>query len=279
MGFVLNRGLCGLYLPGTVIRSYAVAPDTTEREMATPIIFAWKEDCFPQQQYRQAPFFLPDTEGADTASFALGMDAADLLLPTLKVQRQTAVDYRLRFEGCRLITMAEVDLAHNFSDVCVKYLKDALLDGKKPEWFSVIVSAITADKLLLEVEWRNDASVQSRLAVRQLMEQALQRDALQQHQPRHTAMPVEVRLQSESRKKTTLSCTGNLIIGYRARPIQPVFSERQSVPDALPKTRNDPQEGLTGCTPPLIPPLTTASGGNHAALDGPWFALWPFYSI
>lgn len=222
-GFTPNIGMSSLYMPGAVLRTKATAPDGTEIDLSPPIFFAWNDDCFPDLKYRESPYLLPRIEASNMSSFTLGMDSVGLLLPALNLTNSAVSDYTIRLKDCRIVSIAEPDIARRFSETCVENIKDALRDGKKLEWFSVITDVIAAKSFSFEIRWMGNSSVQSRLDLQELVQNALS-GAAGSRAGGASPLPfkAKVELKSEGTQKTVFSGTGNLVLGYKAHILKAV---------------------------------------------------------
>jgi hypothetical protein len=130
------------------------------------------------------------------------------------------VDYTLTLENTRIQAFAKSDLSTGFSPTCVTALKTAVEAGDKVEWFRVVMEAIVADALTLGVEWKDDTSEETRAQMTGKVSKALGQSGGSAQSPGEVGL--KVALTSNDRKKTTISAKGLVIIGYRARPFQPV---------------------------------------------------------
>lgn len=226
-GYTPNIGMSSHYRPGTLIRTTATDPDGTERAIDPPLIFAWTDDCFPDLQIRESPFVLPETKASSRMSLTLGMETITTLLPALNLRSAALSNYRIHIENPHLLSIAETDVAHRFSTGCVENIKDALRNGKKLEWFAVIMRVITADTFTLEIEWHEGASAEGRLAVKSIAKQALAKAASEGREGIDTPpINATVGIASEDRQKTIFSGKGNLILGYDAHILKAVLADQ-----------------------------------------------------
>lgn len=223
-GYTANVGLSGIYEPGNLIQTTQADPDGKPVALGSPIIFAWGSDCFPSRTPRIAPFVLADSQGSQATSISLGASLVNLFIPSLKLSHQALADYRLDLENPRVYTFAKGDLSRQFSEKCVQSLAHALEDGDRPEWFSVVIEAVTVDALILEMNWRSGSSVEGRMAQRDQIVQQL--GAILGSYSKGFRQPeAELQLLTDNEKKSVIKTDGPVIVGYRSRPLQPVFAQ------------------------------------------------------
>lgn len=223
-GYQANVGLSGIYEPGNVIQTTQEGSDGRPAALASPIIFAWGSDCFPDRTPRAAPFVLPDSQGTQANSISIGAGILSLLIPSLTFSHQALTDYRLDLENTQVYTFAKGDLSRQFSEKCVRALAQAIEDGDKIEWYSIIIEAVIADALTLEMDWRSGASVEGRSAQRdQIMQQLGAILGGYSESFRKTGSGLELTLDNE--KKSVIRTDSPVIVGYRIRPLQPVYEK------------------------------------------------------
>jgi len=145
-------------------------------------------------------------------------------MPSLKLSRQSLLDYRLDLENPQVYTFAKGDLSRQFSEKCVQALANALEDGDKPEWFSVIIEAVIVDTLTLEMNWRSGSSVEGRVAQRNQVMQQLG-SILGSYSKGFRPPEAELELLTDNEKQSVIKTKGPVIIGYRSRPLQPVYEK------------------------------------------------------
>lgn len=222
-GFTANVGLSGTYAPGNVIQTKEPARDGA-RSLPTPVVFLWGSDCFPGQTPRTSAFILPDSSERRAGSLSLGVKILALFLPSLNLDRSAVADYTLTLGDTEVQTFAKGDLSHQFSVECVQALAQAMEDGDKIDWFSVIIEAVVADSLSLEMFWREGTSFGARASQKGAATSQLGRILRGAAAP---SLPVSASLgvASENDKTTVLRADVPVIIGYRMRPLQPVYKE------------------------------------------------------
>jgi len=137
---------------------------------------------------------------------------------------KAVADYSLKLENQGIYTFAKADLSHQFSEKCVRALEQTMRDGDKIEWFSVVLEAVVVDSLKLDMHWRTDASVEARIAVKNEARQTLA-GILENSDPHKSGHDVEVGLETDSDKATVIAAKGLVLVGYRARPLQPVYAQ------------------------------------------------------
>ena len=225
-GYTANIGFNGTYRPGSVIQMMEGGQDGSERQLASPLLFLWGSDCFPDLQPRESQFVLPESAGTAESSLSLSAQALGRLMPGLKLDNSAVATYRLKFDNLRVQTIAKADLSMSFSEKCVAALSQAVehvddLPGEKIEWFSVIVAAIVADSLTFEMNWRTGLSGETRAAVRAQVEEQL--SGLVGQGEGEVSSGGEVALTLDNEKTTVMAAKGLVVVGYRPRPLQPQY--------------------------------------------------------
>ena len=223
-GYEVNVGLLGIYEPGNVIQTTQDGPDGQAIRLANPIVFAWGADCFPGRSPRIAPFALPDSQGSQSNEFRIGAGILNLLIPSLNFNRRTFSDYRLDFENTQVYALAKGDLSRQFSEKCVQALAHAIEDGDKIEYYSVILEAVIADSMNFEMIWQSGSSVEVRMAQsNQILQQlgAIFNGYSKDFRP----VSAQLGLAADNERKSVIRVDGPVIIGYRVRPLQPVYED------------------------------------------------------
>jgi len=223
-GYTPNIGFSGTFRPGNVVQVAEQSSDGKDRLLRTPLVFAWGSDCFPNQTPRTSEFTLPQTKGSSSASVTIGADAVNRLLPSLKIDTTGVVDYTLKIENTRVQTFAKADLSGAFSERCVAALREAIDGGDKVEWFQVVMESVVADGLSMELHWKANTAVEARRSLTDKVEKALAQVVTAKDKPGDDSA-IKVGVAKADEKETILSATGLVIIGYRARPIQPDLSK------------------------------------------------------
>jgi hypothetical protein len=223
-GYKANVGLSGIYEPGNVIQTTQEGADGQPAALASPIVFAWGSDCFPERTPRVAPFVLPDSQGTQANSISLGASMLSLLIPSLTFSHQTLADYRLDLENTQVYTFAKGDLSRQFSEKCVRALAQAIEDGDKIEWYSIITEAVIADALTLEMNWQSGSSVEGRSAQRNQIMQQLG-SILGGYSESFQKPGAGLELIHDNEKKSVIRTDSPVIVGYRIRPLQPVYEK------------------------------------------------------
>jgi hypothetical protein len=145
------------------------------------------------------------------------------MMPSLNLENNTVASYSLTLEDTRIQTFAKTDLSSEFSAPCVAALQTAIDGGEKVEWLRVVVEAIVADALTLQVDWKDNASMETRENVANTVSKALSRTAAASNAGDNSELKVAVT--KSDTKQTTVSAKGFVIVGYRARPLQPVVAQ------------------------------------------------------
>jgi hypothetical protein len=218
-GYTPNPGFSGLFRPGNVIQVTDEAADGKEHPIATPLVFAWSDECFPGQVPRTQEFTINQGTGSRGAGLKVGSQAAMRLIPSLKLDSEAVADYSLSLENTRVQAFAKGDLSGGFSTSCVDKLKRAIRAGDKVEWFRLILAAIVADAVTIQVHWKEDTSADTKLQLTRDAQSALESTVTSGASDKSSG--VQVGITSNSNQETTISARGLVIIGYQARPIQP----------------------------------------------------------
>jgi hypothetical protein len=223
-GYTANVGLSGIYEPGNLIQTTQEGPGGKPVALGSPIIFSWGSDCFSDRTPRIAPFVLSDSQGSEANSISLGASIVNLFMPSLKLSHQSLADYRLDLENPQVYTFAKGDLSRQFSEKCVQSLANALEDGDKIEWFSIIIEAVTVDALTLEMNWRSGSSAEGRIALQDQIIQQLG-SILKGYSKDFLQAEAGLQLITDNEKNSVIKTDGPVIIGYRGRPLLPVYEK------------------------------------------------------
>lgn len=219
-GYTPNIGFSGVFRPGNVIQIAEDGPDAKERALLTPIVVAWADNCFPNRIPRTIEFTLPEFQGESSADLTLTGNMLSRILPSLDFDNEAVANYSLKLENVRIETFAKADLSSEFSAPCVANLRTAINGGDKIEWFRVVLEAIIADALTLRMDWKSSASMETREKVATKAEEALTQSAASGRN--NTDSEIKVAVKSNDANRMIVSARGFVIVGYRARPLQPV---------------------------------------------------------
>ena len=219
-GYTPNLDFSGVVRPGNVIQVVEGGADAKDRQLATPLVVAWSDKCFPGRNPRTLEFTLPETQGKSSAGLS-GRSLARMM-PSLNIESDAVAGYALTVENTRIQTFAKSDLSTEFSPSCVDALKTAIEGGDKVEWFRVVIEAVVADALTLEVQWKDNTSVEARKSVTDKAGTALAQTGIA-NGPLANDSGMKVGVTTNDERKTTISAKGLVIIAYRGRPIQPVL--------------------------------------------------------
>lgn len=222
-GYTPNVGFSGVFRPGNIIQVSEQSSDVKDRELATPLVVAWADKCFPGRTPRTLEFTLPEFRGQSSADLTLSGKMLSRMMPSLNLENNTVASYSLTLEDTRIQTFAKTDLSTEFSAPCVAALQTAIDGGEKVEWLRVVVEAIVADALTLQVDWKDNASMETRENVANTVSKALSRTAAASNAGDNSELKVAVT--KSDTKQTTVSAKGFVIVGYRARPLQPVVAQ------------------------------------------------------
>ena len=221
-GYTPNADFSGVVRPGNVIQVAEGGADAKDRQLATPLVVAWSDKCFPGRNPRTLEFTLPETQGKSSAGFTLSGRSLARMMPSLNIESDAVAGYALTVENTRIQTFAKSDLSTEFSPSCVDALKTAIEGGDKVEWFRVVIEAVVADALTLEVQWKDNTSVEARKSVTDKAGTALAQTGIA-NGPLANDSGMKVGVTTNDERKTTISAKGLVIIAYRGRPIQPVL--------------------------------------------------------
>lgn len=145
------------------------------------------------------------------------------MMPSLNLENNAVANYSLTLQNTRIQTFAKTDLSSEFSAPCVTALQTAIDGGDKVEWLRVVMEAIVADALTLQLDWKDNASMETRENVANTAGKALTRTVAASNTSGGDSA-LKIAVAKSDTKRTTLSAQGFVIVGYRARPLQPVHS-------------------------------------------------------
>lgn len=221
-GYTPNVGFSGVFRPGNVIQVAEEGPNAQERTLVTPLVVAWADQCFPGQTPRTLEFTLPQFQGESSADLLLEGNMLSRMLPALELDNKAVANYSLALENTHIQSFAKGDLSAQFSAPCVAALKTAITGGDKVEWLRVVLEAIVADALTLQVNWNETASMESREQVANKASKALSQSLAAGSGGKEPELKVAVK--TSDTQRTIVSARGVVIVGYRARPLQPVHA-------------------------------------------------------
>lgn len=219
-GFEINGGFSGNYLPGNIVKTTELDRDGNERTLPSPLVFMRASHCFPDQSPTRTEFIIPATQYTSSGTLKLGQNAVERMLPTLDISGNEVVSYSLGFDDTYVQTFALADLSGAFSDVCVDSLSDAFDAGDRPEFYGVIVEAVMAEGLSLDIDWQSRISANAKLQATTRASEVISR-VVGTNQLAPPAVGLEVA--AGSLQVTTISAKGPVLVAYRVRPIQPRF--------------------------------------------------------
>ena len=223
-GYTPNVGFSGVFRPGNIIQTAEQGSDTKDRPLVTPLVVAWADKCFPGRAPRTLEFTLPEFRGQSSADLTLSGKMLSRMMPSLNLVDNAVASYSLTLENTRIQTFAKADLSSEFSAPCVRDLQTAINGGEKVEWLRVVMEAIVADALTLQVDWKDNASMETRENVANKASKALARTAATSNSSGDNS-ELKVAVTKNDTKQTTVSAKGFVIVGYRARPLQPVVAQ------------------------------------------------------
>jgi hypothetical protein len=223
-GYTPNVGFSGVFRPGNVIQVAEQGAEAKDLLLATPLVVAWADKCFPGRSPKTLEFTLPQFQGQSSADLTLSGNMLSRMMPSLNLENSAVASYSLTLENTRIQTFAKTDLSSEFSAPCVAALRTAIDGGDRVEWLRVVLEAIVADALTLQVDWKDNASLETREKVANMAGRALTQTAASS-QAGGGDSELKVAVTKDDTKKTTVSAKGFVIVGYRARPLQPVVAQ------------------------------------------------------
>lgn len=222
-GFEPNVGLSAVFAPGNIVQTQTQGPGGAQA-LVTPLVFAWGTDCFPGQVPQRSPFALPQSSGYQASGFRLGAQLLGELLPSLHFDRATVMQYQLELGNTEILTYAKADLSRQLAEPCVRALAQAMDDGDRIEWYAVVIEAVVTDSLELSIDWQSSASASARTAA---VGSARQQLAGMMATGARGALPIDaaVGVVSNAANRSLLRARGPVVVGYRVRPLQPVYGD------------------------------------------------------
>jgi len=218
-GYTQNISLSGHFRPGNIVQIAEAGSEGKERELLTPLVVAWAQNCFPGREAQISEFSLPQLEGSSSGSLSIGSELLTKRLARLRIESTAVANYNLKFNNVRILAFAKGDLSGSFSEECVRKLRELIESGDKVEWFRIVMEAVVADEMLMEINWKGDATADVKQFVTEKTGKALSQPPALQLGAEAQSKP-DVRVAVDDAKKTVLSAKGLVIIAYRARPIQ-----------------------------------------------------------
>jgi hypothetical protein len=216
-GYQCNTGLSGLYRPGDVVQLIEATLDGGEQRLASPAVFLWGADCFPGQTPNVAAMTLPESSGSKTASLGFSGDKIPGgIVSSMGFNGSASVDFNLKLDNVLVRTLAKGDLSGNLSAHCIKALERQIRSGDKPHWFGVVLESVTADKLLLTIDWKANTSAEAKADIIASTKGRL--GNLVESPDDNTALSIEV--EHEDTRQTVIETNGTVVLGYRVRPMQ-----------------------------------------------------------
>jgi hypothetical protein len=223
-GYTPNVGFSGVFRPGNIIQVSEQGSDGKSRNLSRPLVVAWAEECFPGRLPRNLEFTIPEVRGHSSAGLILDSNIMNRLMPSLNMQDNIVADYSLTLENTRVQTFAKSDLSTEFSEPCVAALRTAIKAGDKVEWFRVIMEAVVADALTLQLDWKDNTSVEARENATRNAGKVLAQAGGAAAGSGH-ASELKVGVTKNDENQTVISAKGLVVIGYRARSLEPVMAQ------------------------------------------------------
>jgi hypothetical protein len=215
-GYTPCVGFSGTFEPGNIIQVAERKSDDTEGLLEPPLVFMWAKDCFPGIQARDTTFVLPETSGTSSSALSVGIQAISRRIPSLNLNESAVVDYRLTFENVRMRTIPRGEISGKLSNECVSALNQEMATGDQIHWYRVIVEAIVADGISFEIKWKSGtkANVRNETVNKAMgnISKAVSSD---------NGSELDLHIEQSDSGKTILYARRPVIVGYRARPMQP----------------------------------------------------------
>ena len=161
-GYTANPGLSGLIDPGNVIQTAELGPNGQPRPLVPPLILAWASDCFPGQLPREGPFAVASGSGGSVRALALEGPDISKFIPNLRFEMGAVSQYRLSLRNPRIRAFAKTELSNRMSPKCVEALANALREGDRPEWYSMVIESVVVESLSLVITWNSGISADVR---------------------------------------------------------------------------------------------------------------------
>lgn len=211
LGYTPNAGLAGHYLPGSIIQTHEPGRSGARgKELPSPILFMEATACFPDLEPESRPFAMPTGSGSASSSLSVRGEGLASFLPSLQIGAGSHVEYQLSVEQAHIRYIPKGEMSRNFSAVCVQAYADAIAAGDQPGWFSTITEAVVADRLTFTITWDRNFAADARARIAGSASALLD------------GPNVTVSTSLESEQTTVIHAEGQLVIGYKARPMQPV---------------------------------------------------------
>lgn len=223
-GYTPTIGFAGTYEPGNIIQVAEANSGGGERALDVPLVFMWATECFPGIEARDRNFVIPQFSGSTSAALTAGAPAISRVVPAISLKSNAIVDYRLSFNNARVRTLARGEISGKLSDKCVAALNQEIASGDKIDWYRTIVEAVIADELFFEMDWKENTTADAR---KDVVEKATRSFAKIADTGRKTTgkTALELNIIQNDTQKTVMSARGLIVIGYKARPMQPIVSE------------------------------------------------------
>jgi hypothetical protein len=222
-GYTPTVGFAGTYEPGNIIQvveSNSLAGGG-ERALEPPLVFMWASECFPGVEARDENFVIPQSGGSASAALTAGAPAISRVAPAISVKSNAVLDYRLAFNNVRVRTLARGEISGKLSDKCVAALNQETTTGDKINWYRTIVEAVVADGLSYEMHWKANTTADAREDVVEKATRSLANIADTNAKSKGKSA-LELNITQNDTQKTVMSARGLIVIGYRARPMQPL---------------------------------------------------------
>jgi hypothetical protein len=224
-GYTPSVGFSGTFEPGNIIQVAERKAGGAEGPLEPPLVFLWSGDCFPGVEARDTTFVLPESSGTSSAALTAGAPAISRVAPALSLSENAVVDYRLAFDNVRVRTLARGEISGKLADKCVAALNQEMATGDKVGWYRVIVEAVVADGISFEMNWKADTKAQARKdAIGKAMGSIAKAAAGESRGPGAPAL--DLRIVQDDTHKTVLSARRLVVVGYRARPMQPKVADQ-----------------------------------------------------
>lgn len=232
-GYTPNGGLSSFFEPGNVIQVVEAGPGGKARALSPPVVVVWGSACFPGEAPRESAFALAEGSGRSARAFVLEGPAVLKLLPFASLEAVSIGEHRLTLENPRLRAFAKADLSQRLSPSCVESLARAMRAGDRPEWFAVVIEAVTVDRLRLEITWASRVGA----AVRESVTTNAAR-VLDAASGASAGRGAGASITAADETHTVIELTSAAVVAYRTRPLQAEYEQ------AVAAARKPPAGGL-----------------------------------
>jgi hypothetical protein len=218
-GYTLNTGLSNKFMPGNILQTIERLSDGREQPLSTPIVVLWASDCFPDVSPQASTFVLPKSSKRTTGQIKIDSKLVSKLLPWLALDSSSASDYSLKLNNLHIVSYAKGDLSHHFSKTSLHVFENFLASGDKMEYYTVILEAVVADALNIEIHWQQGLSAGFRARKTESIKKEL---SAMVSSSKKTNEQIDIGITLENDEKITITTNGPITLGYLSRPLYAV---------------------------------------------------------